>query len=94
LVLVAGSAAEIIPMPVIGGLILVIGAELVGPGPVPARAPARFRRGHRPGAGPAPPRAPARRPARPSPAPTPPGEHIGGECSTGGVGEPLVTRAA
>lgn len=29
LVLVAGSAAEIIPMPVIGGLILVIGAELV-----------------------------------------------------------------
>lgn len=29
LVLVAGAAAEIIPMPVIGGLILVIGAELV-----------------------------------------------------------------
>lgn len=29
LVLVAGSAAEVIPMPVIGGLILVIGAELV-----------------------------------------------------------------
>lgn len=29
LVLVAGSTAEIIPMPVIGGLILVIGAELV-----------------------------------------------------------------
>ncbi len=29
LVVVAGSAAEIIPMPVIGGLILVIGAELV-----------------------------------------------------------------
>lgn len=29
LVLIAGSAAEIIPMPVIGGLILVIGAELV-----------------------------------------------------------------
>ncbi len=29
LVLVAGSAAEIIPMPVIGGLILVIGLELV-----------------------------------------------------------------
>ena len=29
LVLVAGSAAEIIPMPVIGGLILVIGAELI-----------------------------------------------------------------
>jgi sulfate permease, SulP family len=29
LVLLAGSAAEIIPMPVIGGLILVIGAELV-----------------------------------------------------------------
>lgn len=29
LVLIAGSAAEIIPMPVIGGLILVIGAELI-----------------------------------------------------------------
>ena len=29
LVVIAGSAAEIIPMPVIGGLILVIGAELV-----------------------------------------------------------------
>ena len=29
LVLVAGSAAELIPMPVIGGLILVIGAELI-----------------------------------------------------------------
>ncbi|WP_370065746.1 SulP family inorganic anion transporter [Mycobacterium sp. MAA66] len=29
LVLIAGSAAEVIPMPVIGGLILVIGAELV-----------------------------------------------------------------
>jgi sulfate permease, SulP family len=30
LVVVAGSLAELIPMPVIGGLILVIGAELVG----------------------------------------------------------------
>lgn len=29
LVLVAGSVAELIPMPVIGGLIMVIGAELV-----------------------------------------------------------------
>lgn len=29
LVLIAGSAAEVIPMPVIGGLILVIGAELI-----------------------------------------------------------------
>ena len=52
IVLVAGSLAELIPMPVIGGLILVIGAELVAGrlgrhrAGAPDRAAVRGRHGH------------------------------------------------